>query len=314
MSNNQKTLKFRRLLSGDLLLLLILIVLSFILSLASPHFFSFGNIMNVIRQVAINFIVAIGMTCVILSAQIDLSIGSVAALAGVITAYILKTFDSSILAVTTGLAVGLAIGFLNGLLIVAGKVQSFIVTLAMMGIARGAALVITQGYPISNLKESFGLFGTQYLGPIPILAILAFVLFIIAYYFFRYTKHGLHIRAIGANIEAARLSAVNVTRYQILVFVLSGFLSALGGILITSRLLSGQPTAASGMEMDVIAAVILGGTSLSGGVGGVTGTLIGSLIIGVINNGLNLLNVSSFYQQIVKGLIILVAVLIKRRD
>jgi len=206
------------------------------------------------------------------------------------------------------------VGLVNGLLTVYGKVQSFIVTLAMLGIARGAALVWTDGKPVSRLPSAFGTLGAGYLGVVPVSTIIAAGVFVLAFLVLNKTKHGIYTRSIGANREAARLSAIAVTRYRILAFVVSGLMSALGGILITSRLLSAQPTAGEGLELNVIAAVILGGASLSGGVGTVFGTLLGAMVIGVIDNGMNLVGVSSFFQQIVKGIIILIAVLAKRSD
>jgi ribose transport system permease protein len=203
---------------------------------------------------------------------------------------------------------------LNGILTVYGKVQSFIVTLAMLGIARGIALVWTGGKPISSLPKAFEILGAGYFGIIPVSTIIAILIFIITFIIFNRTKHGIYIRSIGTNREAARLSAIPVKQYRIIAFLLSGLLSAVGGIIITSRLISAQPTAAVGMELNVIAAVILGGASLSGGIGTITGTLLGAIIIGVINNGMNLIGISAFFQQIVKGIIILVAVLAKRGE
>ena len=306
--------KLKKILKGELSLLIILIIISIILGFMSSYFFRVSNILNIVRQVSIDLIVAVGMTCVILTGEIDLSVGSIAALGGVITAYILEFTGNGVFAITCGIISGIIIGFINGYLVVKMRIQSFIVTLAMMSIARGIALVLTNGYPVSNLPESFGIVGSGYIGIVPVITILSLLIFLVFYYWLRFTKHGLHIKAIGANKTAARLSAINVDFYKILVFVLSGALAAVGGILIVSRLLSGQPTAATEMNMDVISAVILGGTSLSGGQGSVVGTLIGAFILGVINNGLNLLNVSSFYQQIVKGLIILIAVLSKSKE
>jgi len=210
--------------------------------------------------------------------------------------------------------VGVLIGLLNGVLTVYGKVQSFIVTLAMLGLARGLALVWTDGKPISGLPSNFSILGAGYVGIIPVSTIVAIFIFVITFIIFSRTKHGVYIRSIGANREAARLSAIPVKRYRIIAFLLSGLLSAVGGIIITSRLISAQPTAAEGMELNVIAAVILGGSSLSGGIGTITGTLLGAIIIGVINNGMNLIGISAFFQQIVKGIIILVAVLAKRGE
>ncbi len=303
-----------KLFSGDMGLLIVLAVICIVLCVASPYFRTVENALNILRQVSINFIVAVGMTFVILAAQIDLSVGSVAAFAGVLCAQVMSATHSVAAGICAALIAGGTAGIISGTIIVYMGVQSFIVTLAMMMITRGVALVITGGFPVSHLPEVFGVLGSGYAGPVPVISLIALGTFLIGQYFLAYTKHGLHVRSIGANIEAARLSAVPVRSYEIGVFILSGFCAALGGVLVSSRLLSGQPTACSGMEMDVIAAVILGGTVLSGGVGTLVGTLLGSLIIAVINNGLNILNVSSFYQQIFKGLIILLAVMLKRKE
>jgi ribose transport system permease protein len=280
----------------------------------SPYFFTSRNLLNITRQVSITLIVAIGMTFVILTGEIDLSVGSLAALSGVATAAALSATGSIFLAILTGLAMGFLMGSINGLLTVYGKVQSFIVTLAMLGIARGIGLVWTGGKPISGLPIEFGKLGAGYIGPIPFSTIIAVGVFIIAFYFMNRTKHGIYMRSIGANNQAAELSAIPVKKYRVIAFMISGILSGLGGILITSRLLSAQPTAAEGMELNVIAAVILGGASLSGGIGTVLGTLLGAMVIGVIDNGMNLIGVSAFFQQIVKGIIILIAVMAKRGE
>lgn len=306
--------KVRRMLKGELGLIIILVGLIIVFSLLSPFFFNSRNLLNITRQVSITLIVAIGMTFVILTGEIDLSVGSAAALVGVMTAVVLRETGSIFLAMVAGLLMGVGIGVANGILTVYGKVQSFIVTLAMLGIARGIALVWTGGRPISRLPIEFGNMGAGYIGPVPFSSIIAAGVFALAFFVLNKTKHGVYMKSIGANREAARLSAIPVKRYRVLAFVISGLMSALGGILITSRLLSAQPTAGEGLELNVIAAVILGGASLSGGIGTVLGTLLGTMVIGVIDNGMNLVGVSSFFQQIVKGVIILVAVLAKRSD
>ena len=211
------------------------------------------------------------------------------------------------------MAIGLLAGWINGTLVVYGRIPSFIVTLATMGILRGICMVWTNGKPISNLPESFATMGAGYVfGSIPVATIISLALVLVFYVLLQRTKHGTYIKAIGANHEAAKLSAIPIQRYKVLVFVACSVMCAVGGLITTSKLLSAQPTANDGLEMDVLSGVILGGASLSGGVGTVVGTLLGSLIIGVINNGLNLLNVSSYYQDIVKGIIIILAVMIKR--
>jgi ribose transport system permease protein len=311
---NSNFIKFRSLLKSELGLVFILISLIIIFSIFSEYFLTSRNLLNITRQISINLIVAIGMTFVIISGEIDLSVGSIAALAGVATGWVIVSTSSIFLGIMAGIFVGVLIGLLNGVLTVYGKVQSFIVTLAMLGLARGLALVWTDGKPISGLPSNFSILGAGYVGIIPVSTIVAIFIFVITFIIFSRTKHGIYIRSIGANREAARLSAIPVKQYRIIAFLLSGLLSAIGGIIITSRLISAQPTAAVGMELNVIAAVILGGASLSGGIGTITGTLLGSIIIGVINNGMNLIGISAFFQQIVKGIIILVAVLAKRGE
>jgi ribose transport system permease protein len=304
----------KNLLKGEVGLLIILTLLVIVFKMNSEYFLLSNNLLNITRQISISLIVAIGMTCVILIGEIDLSVGSIAALVGVITALTLNATNSIAIAVVVGILFGASIGLLNGLLVVYGKIQSFIVTLAVMGIARGLALLITQGRPISNLKESFDFFGADYVGVVPVSTLIALLVFIIAFFFINKTKHGIYIKSIGANKEAAKLSAIKVNFYRVSVFVISGMTAAIGGIIITSRLLSAQPMASEGLELNVIAATILGGASLSGGIGTVTGTLIGAIILGVINNGMNLVGISAFFQQIVRGLIILLAVLAKSKD
>ena len=314
IDSNDHIAKIKKLLKGELGLLLILVVLVITFMILSPYFFTSRNLLNITRQVSITLIVAIGMTFVILTGEIDLSVGSLAALSGVATAAALSASGSIFLAILTGLAMGFLMGSINGLLTVYGKVQSFIVTLAMLGIARGIGLVWTGGKPISGLPIAFGKLGAGYIGPVPFSTVIAVGVFIIAFYFMNRTKHGIYMRSIGANTQAAELSAIPVKKYRVIAFMISGILSGLGGILITSRLLSAQPTAAEGMELNVIAAVILGGASLSGGIGTVLGTLLGAMVIGVIDNGMNLIGVSAFFQQIVKGIIILIAVMAKRGE
>jgi len=314
IDSNDHISKIKKLLKGELGLLLILVILVITFMILSPYFFTSRNLLNITRQVSITLIVAIGMTFVILTGEIDLSVGSLAALAGIATAAVLSASGSILLAILTGLGMGFLMGSINGLLTVYGKVQSFIVTLAMLGIARGIGLVWTGGKPISGLPIAFGKLGAGYIGPIPFSTLIAVGVFIIAYYFMNRTKHGIYMRSIGANTQAAELSAIPVKKYRVIAFMISGALSGLGGILITSRLLSAQPTAAEGMELNVIAAVILGGASLSGGIGTILGTLLGAMVIGVIDNGMNLIGVSAFFQQIVKGIIILIAVMAKRGE
>lgn len=304
-----------RFLRGELGLLLILVLLCIVFSAATPYFLKEKNLLNVTRQISIVLIVALGMLSVVLSGEIDLSVGSTAALSGIACAYVIIHTGSQPLGILAAIAIGIIVGVINGSLVVFGKMPSFIVTLAMMGIVRGIGMVWTQGKPISNLPQSFSFLGAKYIfGKVPVSTIVSLILVLIFYIVLQRTKHGTYIKAIGSNVEVAILSTIPIKRYKLLVFVASGFVCAVGGIITTSKLLSAQPTASDGLEMDVLSGVILGGASLSGGIGTVMGTLIGTLIIGVTNNGMNLMNISPFYQQIVKGIIIIIAVLIKQKN
>ncbi|MBN6885691.1 ribose transport system permease protein [Cytobacillus horneckiae] len=297
---------------GPVLGLLLIII---ILAIMSPNFSTTENIFNVLRQVSINALIAFGMTFVILTGGIDLSVGSILALASALTAGMLASGMDPILAVLLGLLAGAAMGLFNGLIIAKGKVAPFIATLATMTIFRGLTLVYTEGRPITGLSDavSFQMLGKGYFLGIPFPVITMLIAYLILYFLLKKTTFGRGVYAIGGNEEASRLSGLKVDRLKMGVYSLSGLLAALAGITLMSRLDSAQPTAGTSYELDAIAAVVLGGTSLSGGRGWIFGTLIGALIIGVLNNGLNLLNVSSFYQQVVKGGVILLAVLIDRK-
>ncbi|RHW42588.1 ribose ABC transporter permease [Neobacillus notoginsengisoli] len=292
-----------------------LVILILILAVVSPSFLTLNNVFNVLRQVSINALIAFGMTFVILTGGIDLSVGSILALSSALTAGMLASGMDPVLAVLIGLLAGAAMGALNGLIITKGKVAPFIATLATMTIFRGLTLVYTDGRPITGLSDStlFELMGRGYLGWIPVPVIWMLVTYCILYFILKKTTFGRRVYAIGGNEEASILSGIRADRIKFWVYSITGTLSALAGIILASRLNSAQPTAGATYELDAIAAVVLGGTSLSGGRGWIFGTLVGALIIGVLNNGLNLMNVSSFYQQVVKGGVILLAVLLDRK-
>lgn len=291
-----------------------LVVLIIFLSFMSEYFLTVPNLLNVTRQVSINAILAFGMTFVILTGGIDLSVGSVLALSAAITAGLIDGGQSVVFSIILGLAIGSLFGFLNGIMTAKAKMPAFIVTLGMMTMARGFTMIYTGGRPISGFEKSFRFIGAGYLGKIPIpVLIMAFIL-IICYLILKKTPFGRYVYAIGGNENASRLSGLNTDRIKIGVYTLAGLFSAISGIILSSRLNSAQPTAGSGYELDAIAAVVLGGISLSGGQGGIIGTIIGAMIIGVLNNGLNLLNVSSFYQLVAKGAVILIAVFLDRRS
>ncbi|PUU92782.1 MAG: ribose transport system permease protein [Halanaerobium sp.] len=292
-----------------------LLILVIVLSFMSPYFLTIPNILNIIRQVSIIAVISFGMTMVILTGGIDLSVGSMLAFSGAVTAGMMVNSGLNVfLAILIGLAAGTALGLFNGIAVAKAKLPAFIVTLAMMTVARGFTLIYTNGRPISGFNETFRFFGAGYLGRIPIPVVIMFILLIVIYILLKKTPFGRYIYAIGGNETATKLSGINTDKIKIAVYGLNGFLAAVSGIILTSRLNSAQPMAGEGYELDAIAAVVLGGTSLSGGSGSVIGTIIGALIIAVLNNGLNLLNVSSFYQLVAKGAVILLAVFLDRKS
>lgn len=295
-----------------------LILLVIIISFLSPRFLTTTNILNVLRQTSINAIIAAGMTFVILTAGIDLSVGSILALCGAVGAYLILNGFPVWFTVLATLALGTALGTAMGIIISKGKVQPFIATLVGMTLLRGATLVFTDGRPIStgfhDTANAFSNIGSGYFLGIPLPVYLMLIVFLISWFVLTHTRFGRYIYALGGNEEAAKLSGLNVSRLKIATYAISGMLAAIAGIIITARLSSAQPTAGTGYELDAIAAVVLGGTSLAGGSGKIIGTLIGALIIGILNNALNLLDVSSYYQMIAKGSVILIAVLVDRRD
>ncbi|WP_027469094.1 ABC transporter permease [Deefgea rivuli] len=295
---------------------LALLVLATGLAITSPDFLTMGNLLNVFRQVSINALIAFGMTLVILLGGIDLSVGSILALSSVLTALMLSHGIDPIVATSVGVLAGAGMGMLNGLVISKGKVAPFIATLGMMTILRGLALVFSEGRPITGLNSDFfAMLGGGYVaGIIPVPVIIMLVMFGVFWFVLKKTVFGRHVYAVGGNEEASRLSGINTDSIKIWVYTLSGAMAATAGMILTSRLNSAQPTAGTGYELDAIAAVVLGGTSLTGGRGWIFGTLVGALLIGILNNGLNLLGVSSFYQQVIKGVVILLAVLLDRAN
>jgi ribose transport system permease protein len=297
---------------GPLLGLIILVV---IVSILNPSFLEPLNILNLLRQVAINALIAFGMTFVILTGGIDLSVGAILALSSALTAGMMVSGIDPILAIIIGCILGGLMGTVNGLFITKGKMAPFIATLATMTIFRGLTLVYTGGNPITGLGDNylFQLFGRGYFLGIPVPAITMILTFVVLFIILHKTPFGRKTYAIGGNEKAALISGIKVPKVKIMIYSLSGMLAALAGAILTSRLNSAQPTAGTSYELDAIAAVVLGGTSLSGGKGRIFGTLIGALIIGTLNNGLNLLGVSSFYQMVVKGIVILIAVLLDRK-
>ncbi|HEY4326425.1 MAG TPA: ribose ABC transporter permease [Mucilaginibacter sp.] len=305
--------------------LIALIVLCVVLSILSDKFLTADNGWNVMRQISVNICIAVGMTLVVLTSGIDLSVGSVLALCGAITAGLLKNgieipsnnlfIGFTVLgAIVMGLLVGSIIGAANGYTITRFKVPPFVATLAMLTIARGLTMLYTKGFPISVLGDNFAQIGTGWFIGIPVPVWISVIVVLAAVAVTSKTPLGRYIYAIGGNENAARLSGININRVKIIVYSMAGALAAVGGMIVTSRLDSAQPNAGISYELDAIAAVVIGGTSLSGGRGSIWGTVLGAVIIGVLNNGLVLLNVSPFWQQVVKGLVILLAVIIDKAN
>lgn len=290
------------------------VLICLVLSLTTPNFFSLQNMTIVLRQVSINGILAIGVTFVIIAGGIDLSLGSVVALAGVAAAIFAHPGEYSLIVpIVMAISVGLGIGWLNGMVVTLGKVAPFIVTLGMMTIARGLALVVSEGRPITNLSDPFNTIGGGNVMGVPIPILIFILVIILASFVLNQTRLGRYMYAVGGNEKAAYASGVRVNAVKMMSYMICSGLAGLAGIVLAARINTGQPNAGVAYELDAIAAVVIGGTSLAGGIGSIAGTVLGVLLIGVINNGLDLLNVSSYYQQIIKGIIIIAAVLIDRK-
>ncbi len=315
-----KNLKNTLLRFQSLIALLIMIVF---LSIFTEKFLTVDNSWNVMRQISVNVCLSMGMTLVILTGGIDLSVGSILAISGAVAAGLLKngieipglnlfigfTFLGAVIA---GLVTGSALGWVNGLAITRFRVPPFVATLAMLTMARGLTMLWTGGFPITGLGNSFAFMGTGWFLGIPVPVWITALIVVLMVVLTRKKRLGRYIYAVGSNEKASGLSGLNVDRVKMIVYTLAGTMSAVGGLLVTSRLDSAQPNAGMGFELDSIAAVVIGGTSLSGGRGSIIGTVQGALIIGVLNNGLVLLNVSPFWQQVIKGLVILLAVIIDK--
>ncbi len=297
---------------GPLLGLFLIVI---VITILNPSFMTTDNVLNILRQVSISALIAFGMTFVILTGGIDLSVGSTLALTGAVAATMLASGIDPVLTILAALLLGAVLGAVNGVIIAKGKVAPFIATLATMTIYRGLTLVYTDGRPVSDLGNeiTFQMLGKGYFFGIPVPVCTMILAFIVLYVIMHKTTFGRRVYAVGGNEAASKLSGINVDRVKIAVYSLTGMLAALSALILTSRLNSAQPTAGTSYELDAIAAVVLGGTSLTGGKGWIFGTLVGALIIGVLNNGLNLIGVSSFFQQVVKGIVILIAVLIDRK-
>ncbi|MCJ8055973.1 ABC transporter permease [Shinella curvata] len=312
----------RKLILQEYGIFLAFLLLVGILALSNEFFLTPGNISNVLLQTSINGILAIGMTFVILTRGIDLSVGSVVALAGMVSASFVTSSATAgiagapypmVVALAVGILVGVACGGLVGFIVSRFSVPAFVATLGMLSAARGATLIYGGGKPVPGLSPEFRWIGTGNILGIPMPVILLALVFGISWWVLTRTRFGRYIYAVGGNPHAAKTSGLNVTRIRFMVYVISGALSGLAGMILSARTGSALPQAGIAYELDAIAAVVIGGTSLSGGVGRVTGTLIGALIIGVMNNGLDLMGIQSYYQQVLKGALIVGAVMLDQK-
>lgn len=290
------------------------VILFIVFSALNPNFMNGQNLVNIIVQSSIIAIIGVGQTLIILTGGIDLSVGSIVAFTGIFTGLVLKANVSIPIAIFLGLLSGALIGLINGSIVSLGKVPSFVVTLGTMGIFRGAALLINSGQPVSSFSDAFEKISeTNFFHVVPIFAIYCIVIYAVIYIVLKRTRFGRHIYAVGGNRQAAWLSGVNVKRVELLIYVLCGLFAAIAGIMLMARMNYASPTAASDYNMDSIAAVIIGGTAMTGGKGSVLGTLVGALFLGMLQNGLTILNVSDYAQQIIIGVVIIAAVFLDRK-
>jgi ribose transport system permease protein len=290
----------------------ILILICILFAFLSPNFLTAGNFVNIFRQASINIVLATGMTFVILTGGIDLSVGSILAVSAVVSVLVSLLPGLGWAGAIAGLVTGLLLGLVNGALITFLSVPPFIVTLGSLTALRGIAFLVANGTTVLNRDLNFAWVGNSYVGPVPWLVIIALLTVVVSWFVLRQTVLGVQIYAVGGNERAARLTGIKVNRVLLFVYGVSGLLAGLAGIMSASRLYSATGMLGQGYELDAIAAVILGGTSFTGGIGTIGGTLLGALIIAVLNNGLTLLNMSYFWQLVVKGLVIIVAVIIDR--
>lgn len=289
--------------------ILIFIGIFVLASLLSETFLTTGNLTNVLRQVVVVSLLACGVTFIIILGHIDVSLGSIVALTGTVAASVMSLTQNIFLAIAAGIVSGIVTGMINGFVITRFKIPSFIMTLAMTTVARGAILLYTAGTPVTNLGN-FQVIGQGFIGPVPISVLILLAVLLLSWILLNRTIFGRHVYAVGGNLKAAVASGINTDKVICRAFIYNGILAAIAGIVLMSRINSGQPAGGVGYEFDAITAVVVGGTSLMGGTGTITGTIIGAMIIGVINNILNLMNVSSYWQQIIKGLIIAAAVIL----
>lgn len=285
-----------------------LIIIGTIISFMSPVFLTVDNALSVGRQISTNTTIALGMALVIILGGIDLSVGAIVALSGTLCVGFINSGVPIPVAIVLGIMIGTFVGFINGLIISKTGMAPFIVTMASMNIIRGISYIYSRGLPIRCMDDKFAIIGTGYLGPIPFPVIYLAIFITVVSLMLTRSKFGTYIYALGGNREAAKFSGINTHKIEIIVYTISGFMSGFAGVILAGRMYSGQPSVQVGAEMDAIAACVLGGVSMSGGIGKIGGVVIGTLIIGVISNGLNLLNINSFWQLVVKGIIVIIAV------
>ena len=312
-ANNTKQ-KFKDF-ASNYTILMMFIIFCIIMIFASEYFATWRNIRNILRQTSINGLLSIGMTFVILTGGIDLSVGSVLAFGGVVSASLVSKASggeiySPTVAIMAAMGVGIIMGGITGILVAKWKVAPFVASLGMLSVARGLTYIYTDGMPIPKIDRAFLFIGKGSVLGLPMPVFIFAIVVLISYIVLKKTRYGRYIYAVGGNEQSARISGINTKFIIFSVYVISGLLAAFGGAILTARTTAGLPQAGQSYELDAIAAVVIGGTSLKGGQGSLVGTVIGALIIGVVNNGLDILGVSSYYQQVVKGSIIVIAVLI----
>jgi ribose transport system permease protein len=308
--NNRKNMKLSFEHLRQMILVLIFVLICIILSIMTPNFLTFNNIRNIVRQVSYTAIASIGMTLVIILGQIDLSAGSLIAISGLAAAYTFKLTNSPVMTFIGAIIIGSCVGLFNGILTAKGKIPGFIATLASMTILRGLAYIVTNGSPIAVLDTSFTFFGIGFIWVIPIPVIFMLIAILIGTFLTNRTRFGRYVYAVGGNEETAKWSGINVAKIKILVYLVLGVFTSISGLIVAGRLGSGQPSAGLNFEMDCITAAVVGGTSMSGGKGKLSGTIVGVLLLGVLTNGMTLLDINTYWQQVIKGIIIVVAVLI----
>ncbi len=292
-----------------------LIVICIAFSFISSNFFTLFNLMSVLRQASINAVLAAGMTFVIISGGIDLSVSSTVSLSGTVAAMVMVNMEmGTVSGLLSALLVGLIVGAINGIVITKAGVPPIIATLGTMTVASGLALAVTGGYSVSGLTEGFAFFGRGNLSFLPVPVLIVALMYVISHLLLQKTRFGAAVFGVGGNEEAARLAGVSVDRTKIGVYMFSGLMAAVGGIILASRLDSGQPMAGDGLELDAIAAVVIGGASVNGGVGGVVGSLIGALIMSVLDNGFDLIGVGRYYQMVFTGIVLILAVAVQKKS